>query len=123
MLFRSINSSKFVGTGSLALANAVYLYSAGGDLVVGTSTSNAVHFVVNNGATDALTISTAGNVTTPNVLTGAEVVASNGIVVNNMTVGTSYSIPSGYGAHSTGPVTVASGVTVTVPSGSRWVIL
>jgi len=52
-----------------------------------------------------------------------ELVASNGIVVNNQTVGVSYSIPSGYSATSAGPVTVASGVTVTVPTGSRWVVL
>lgn len=50
-------------------------------------------------------------------------VAQNGIIVNNKTVGTSYSIPSGYSAHSAGPITVASGVTVTVPSGSKWVVL
>lgn len=50
-------------------------------------------------------------------------VAQNGIIVNNNTVGTSYSIPSGYSASSTGPITVASGKTVTIPSGSRWVVL
>jgi hypothetical protein len=51
------------------------------------------------------------------------VLASNGLFVNNMTVGASYSIPSGYSASSVGPVTVSSGVSVTVPSGSRWVVL
>ena len=56
-------------------------------------------------------------------LTAQELVASNGIVVNNQTVSVSYSIPSGYSASSAGPMTVSSGVTVTVPSGSRWVIL
>jgi hypothetical protein len=49
--------------------------------------------------------------------------ASNGIVINNKTVGASYSIPSGYSAMSAGPITVASGQTVTVASGSRWVVL
>jgi hypothetical protein len=49
--------------------------------------------------------------------------ASNGLVVNNLSIATSYSIPSGYGASSVGPVVVASGVTITVPSGSRWVVL
>lgn len=49
--------------------------------------------------------------------------ASNGLFVNNLTIATSYSIPSGYGASSVGPVTVNSGVTITVPSGSRWVVL
>jgi hypothetical protein len=49
--------------------------------------------------------------------------ASNGLVVNNMTIGANYSIPSGYAASSVGPVVVSSGVTITVPSGSRWVVL
>ena len=49
--------------------------------------------------------------------------ASNGIVVNNATIGTSYTIPTGSNAMSAGPVTVSSGITVTVPSGSRWVVL
>ena len=49
--------------------------------------------------------------------------ATNGLFVNNLTVATSYSIPSGYSAHSAGPMTINSGVTVTVPSGSRWVVL
>ena len=49
--------------------------------------------------------------------------ATNGLFVNNMTVGASYSIPSGYSASSVGAVTISSGVTITVPSGSRWVVL
>jgi hypothetical protein len=49
--------------------------------------------------------------------------ATNGLIVNNMTVSASYTIPSGYTASSVGPVTVSGGVTVTVPSGSRWVVL
>jgi hypothetical protein len=49
--------------------------------------------------------------------------ASNGIIVNSNTISASYSIPSGSNAMSAGPVTVASGQTVTVASGSRWVVL
>ncbi len=49
--------------------------------------------------------------------------ASNGLVVNNMTIAANYSIPNGYAASSVGPVVVSSGVTITVPSGSRWVVL
>ena len=52
-----------------------------------------------------------------------QVLANNGLVVNNLTVTTSVTIPTGYSASSVGPITVASGQTVTVPSGSRWVIL
>jgi hypothetical protein len=118
-----INSSGFTGTGAFSAAGATYLASASTDLAIGTYGSNPIHFVVNSGATDALTISTAGNVTTPNILTGAEVVASNGLYVNSQTVSASYAIPSGSSAMSAGPITVASGVTVTVPTGSRWVVL
>lgn len=56
-------------------------------------------------------------------LQASAMVSSNGLTVNSNTVSTSYSIPSGSSAMSAGPMTVASGVSVTVPSGSRWVIL
>jgi hypothetical protein len=56
-------------------------------------------------------------------LTAPIVNASNGLHVNSNTVSASYSIPSGSSAMSTGPMTVASGQTVTVASGSRWVVL
>lgn len=49
--------------------------------------------------------------------------ATNGLFVNSLTVATSYSIPSGSSAVSAGPITVSGGVTVTVPSGSKWVVL
>jgi hypothetical protein len=49
--------------------------------------------------------------------------ASNGIVTNNKTIAASFTIPATDNAMSTGPVTLSSGVTVTVSSGSRWVVL
>jgi hypothetical protein len=55
-----INGSGFVGSGSLSIPNATYLYSQNGDLAIGTASSNAIHFVVNSGTTDALTISSTG---------------------------------------------------------------
>jgi len=42
---------------------------------------------------------------------------------NDQTVSTNYTITSGKSAMSTGPISVSSGVSVTIPSGSRWVIL
>ena len=56
-------------------------------------------------------------------LNAPQVNATNGLVVNKATIATSYSIPSGSNAMSAGPITVSSGVTVTVPSGSRWVVV
>jgi hypothetical protein len=61
--------------------------------------------------------------TAPNTVAGTVIQATNGIVVNSNTVSASYTIPSGSSAMSAGPMTVASGQTVTVSSGSRWVIL
>ena len=55
--------------------------------------------------------------------TSSVLTAGNGIVVNSKTVATSYTIASGYSGTSAGPITVASGQTVTVASGSRWVVL
>jgi hypothetical protein len=49
--------------------------------------------------------------------------ASNGIVTNSKTIGNSFTIPSTDNATSAGPVTLSAGVTVTVSSGSRWVVL
>ena len=42
--------------------------------------------------------------------------------LNGQTVTTSYSIPSGQNAGTFGPITVNSGATVTIPSGSTWTI-
>lgn len=49
--------------------------------------------------------------------------AGNGIYVNSKTVSTSYTIATGNSGMSAGPITIASGKTVTVSSGSRWVVL
>jgi hypothetical protein len=64
-----------------------------------------------------------GNVTVDGTIRGEELEASNGLLVNSQTIGINYSLPSGYNATSTGPVTVSSGVAFTVPSGSRWLVL
>ena len=55
-----MNGSGFTGSGAFSQANNVYLTSTTADLAIGTTTSNAIHFVINGGATDAATISTAG---------------------------------------------------------------
>lgn len=50
-------------------------------------------------------------------------VAANGIVVNSTTVSSNYTIASGYNGFSVGPISVSSGVTVTVASGQSWVTI
>lgn len=54
-----INSSGFTGSGSLNLPNASYVTSTTGDLSIGTTTNNSIHFVINSGTTDAGTIDTS----------------------------------------------------------------
>jgi len=49
--------------------------------------------------------------------------ATNGLVVNSQTIGTSYTLAAGNSATSAGPITLSSGVAVTVSGTSRWVIL
>jgi hypothetical protein len=48
---------------------------------------------------------------------------SFGLYENNATISANYSISSGNNAISAGPITVNSGVTVTVPSGSTWTVV
>jgi hypothetical protein len=50
-------------------------------------------------------------------------IAGNGLFVNNQTINTSYSVPATQSAMSTGPITLAASVSVTLLSGARWVIL
>lgn len=42
---------------------------------------------------------------------------------NTLTVTTNYTLSSSNNAHSVGPITINSGITVTIPSGARWVVL
>jgi len=50
-------------------------------------------------------------------------IANNAMILNTSTVMNSYTIPTGYNAMSVGPISVSNGVTVTISSGQRWVIL
>lgn len=56
-------------------------------------------------------------------LQASALVASNGIIVNSTTVAADYTIASGYNGASVGPMTVNSGVTVTVSSGQIWLVM
>lgn len=56
--------------------------------------------------------------------TGATGGAGNHVFfLNEQTVDTSYTIPTNRNAHSAGPITINSGVTVTIPSSSSWVVI
>jgi hypothetical protein len=49
---------------------------------------------------------------------------ANGVVYENrQIISSNYTMTSGYSGESVGPITINSGVVVTIPSGSRWVVL
>jgi hypothetical protein len=56
---------------------------------------------------------------------GSAVAFQPGVPVyeNTQTISSNYTIPSGSSAMSVGPITIASGCQVVIPSGSRWAIL
>lgn len=66
----------------------------------------------------------AGNISFASISSGATGGGTDEVFVqNSKTVTTDYTIPSGKSASSTGPITLNSGVDITLSAGSRWVIL
>ena len=117
----------------LTLASGVPTWAAGGG---GSSLTIADDTTTNSSLYPLFTTATSGTVTTEYVsstkytynpllgtLSAPQVNASNGLVVSNNTVSANYSIPSGSSAMSVGPIAVANGISVTVPNGSRWVVV
>jgi len=60
---------------------------------------------------------------TTDELTAGTHISTNGITQNATTVATSYTIATGNNGLSAGPVSVNTGVTVTVSTGSTWVVV
>jgi hypothetical protein len=54
---------------------------------------------------------------------GSSNITALGLWENSATISANYSITAGNNGMSSGPISVASGVTVTVPSGSSWAVL
>lgn len=93
-----------------------------------TSTATAVYPLFANATSGAATTvytSNANYLYTPSTgeLKAKYVNATSGVVINSTTVDTSYTIASGSNGFSVGPMTVASGVSLTVSSGQRWVVI
>jgi hypothetical protein len=51
------------------------------------------------------------------------ILPDNGITLNDTTINQSFTIATGQNGFSVGPITVASGVTITVASGQQWVVI
>lgn len=94
-----------------------------------SSIAGTANQITASASTGAVTLSVPstfiapGSIAATTTVTGTGIIASNGIHENSATISANYTIGTGNNAMSTGPITVSSGVTVTVPSGSNWVIL
>lgn len=61
--------------------------------------------------------------TGPTGATGPVTLMAGGVVYENaQTISSNYTMTNGYNGMSAGPITIATGVTVTIPTGSNWVI-
>lgn len=106
-------------TGATALSTRFTFNGSGAWGVNGTNYGTSGQVLTSNGSGSppSWTTVTAGS----SMPTGGGTDAV--FYTNSTAVTTSYSIPSGKNAMCVGPITVNSGVSVTVPSGSRWVVL
>lgn len=122
-----IGANNYVLTSNGTTAVWAVASGSGATITNDTSTSTNVYptfAAATSGALSTIYTSNAKLLYKPSTgeLTSTAVVASNGIFVNNLTISTSYTIAAGTSGMSAGPITVASGVSVTVASGSRWVV-
>jgi len=113
--FEGYNGSGWASVGGAAISNDTTTSTNVYPLFAGATSGNAT--TVYTGDAKLLYKPSTGEFTS-SVLT-----AGNGIVVNSQSVATSYTIAAGYSGTSAGPITIASGQTVTVSSGSRWCVL
>ena len=123
MLRFNDDSDEFEGYNGTAWASV-----GGAALVNDTSTASNLYPLFASATTGtAATLNTSNAKLLYKPSTGefqaSELVASNGIVVNAQTVTADYTLAATNNAMSAGPVTVDSGVTVTISSGARWVVI
>ena len=117
-----------VDAGSIATGSITIADIPDGEITLGKLHTD-VQTPINDVAAKQDTLVSGTNIKT---LNGSSVLGAGNLVLgaqqdvfyeNSQTLSTSYTITSGKSAMSAGPVTLATGVTTTIPSGSRWVIV
>lgn len=123
-----IGSNGFILTSNGTTATWSAAPPSGASISNDTSTASNLYPLFSNATTGAPTTiytSNAKYLYKPSTgeLQASALVATNGIVVNNTTVSQNYTIASGQNGFSVGPMNIASGITVTISPGQRWVVL
>jgi hypothetical protein len=89
--------------------------------------SKQLNFVNTATVTVAVTDSGNGNANIAFTSTGggggSGAVADGAIYENSLNISSNYTITANKSAFSVGPINIANGVSVTIPTGSKWVIL
>ena len=66
---------------------------------------------------------TANSITSNGAVNGSQLVATNGLIINNQTISSNVVIPAGYSSLMVGPMTIANGANVALSNGSRLIII
>ena len=123
-LANSINTE--IAANTAKVTNATHTGEVTGDtaLTIADNVVDEANLKVSNSPTNGYFLSAQSGNT--GGLTWAEVTSSNttsnGLWEHAHTISSNYSITSGNNAIAAGPITINSGVSVTVPTGSTWVI-
>ncbi len=114
----SVDSDQYVD-GSIDLAHMSSQSVDEDNLYISNAGSNDQFLQKQSGNSGGLTWATPSG----GGATGGGTPAEQIFLETETTIDQTYTISSGYNASTAGPVTIASGVTVTIPSGSVWVII
>jgi hypothetical protein len=139
---RTINGTSFNGSANITTANwgTARTLSFTGDVTGSSSVNGSANVatamtLANSGVTagtygsatlvPVVTVDAKGRVTsaTTAAITAGGPVANGAIYENSQTISSNYTLTTNKNGLSAGPITVASGVTVTIPSGSVWAIV
>ena len=121
---KTVGGVSLLGAGDVGVIGATY-----GGTSQSTYTTGDILYASATNTLSKLPVGSTGQVLT--VASGAPSwaaasssnITAQGLYENSNTISANYTIGTGNNAMSAGPITVATGVTVTVPTGSTWVVV